>query len=114
MKKSKLKSLVKAARKTAEKDIRLSLTSSLKDIAAQFGEGSKKLSKDIEKGSKQLAKKLARDIRIDKASFIKTEDAAIIESDPQVVATEVTAETPLAVPAKTKKSKSVQTEEVPS
>lgn len=112
MKKSKLKSLVKSARKTAEKDIRSSLTNSLNEIAAQFGEGSKKLSKDITKGSKQLAKKLAADIKIDKASFIKKEDAAIIETDPQPLSSVVVKEAAQEAPAKTKKPKAVKTEEV--
>jgi hypothetical protein len=109
MKKSKLKSLVKSARKTAEKDIRLSLRNSLTEIAGQFGEGSKKLNKDIEKGSKQLAKKLAKDIRIDKSSFIKQEDAEIIESDALTVIS-----SPEDDSVKTKKTKAVKTEIVPS
>lgn len=71
MKKSKLKSLVKSARKTAEKDIRLSLITGLKEIAGTFGEGSKKINKDIEKSSKQLAKKLSKDIKINKAAIIE-------------------------------------------
>lgn len=106
MKKSKLKSLVKSARKTAEKDIRLSLTSSLKDIAAQFGE-SKKLNRDIAKGSKLLAKKLAKDIKIDKSSFIKTDDVAMIDTDQSASVTAVTSS-----PAITKKTKAVKAEEV--
>jgi len=64
MKKKKLKSLVKSARKTAEKDIRADLVKGLNEIAGKFGEGSKKLTKDIEKGARQLAKKLAKDIKI--------------------------------------------------
>lgn len=71
MKKSKLKSLVKSARKTAEKDIRLSLITGLKEIAGVFGEGSKKINKDIEKSAKQLAKKLSKDIKINKTAIIE-------------------------------------------
>jgi uncharacterized protein (DUF58 family) len=74
MKKSKLKSLVKTARKTAEKDIHLSLLASLKDIAGKFGENSKKLNKDIEKGARQLSKKLAKDIKINKSIFITVKE----------------------------------------
>ena len=74
MKKNKLKSLVKAARKTAEKDIHLSLVTSLQDIAGKFGEGSKKLNKDIEKGARRLAKKIATDIKIDKSVFIEVKE----------------------------------------
>jgi len=74
MKKNKLKSLVKAARKTAEKDIHLSLVTSLQEIAGKFGEGSKKLNKDIEKGARRLAKKIATDIKIDKSVFIEVKE----------------------------------------
>lgn len=113
MKKSKLKSLVKSARKTAEKDIRLSLKNNLKEIAAQFGE-SKKLSRDIEKGSKILAKKLAKDIKIDKSSFIKKDDAVIIEADHQIIAAESAVTTPEPAAGKAKKTKAVNPEEVPA
>lgn len=78
MKKSKLKSLVKTARKTAEKDIHQSLLASLKDIVGKFGEGSKKLNKDVEKGAKQLSKKLAKSIKVDKSAFIVVADPAIV------------------------------------
>ena len=74
MKKNKLKSLVKAARKTAEKDIHLSLVTSLQEIAGKFGEGSKKLNKDIEKGARRLAKKIATDIKINKSVFIEVKE----------------------------------------
>jgi len=75
MKKSKLKSLIKSARKTAKEDIRTSLVIELKEIASKFGTGSKKLHKDIEKGSKQLAKKLAKDIKIDKSTLVATDQS---------------------------------------
>ncbi|MDO7742715.1 MAG: hypothetical protein MUP99_03045 [Pedobacter sp.] len=74
MKKSKLKSLVKAARKTAEKDIHQTLLASLQEIAGNYGEGNKKLNKDIEKGARRLAKKLATDIKIDKSVFIEVKE----------------------------------------
>jgi len=106
MKKSKLKSLVKSARKTAKKDIRLSLVAGLKEIASKFGEGSKKLNKDIEKGSKQLAKKLSKDIKIDKS--------AIIENGNQTIAAEVVVETPQAPSSKKQKTKAAKAEEVPA
>ncbi|HEY0177030.1 MAG TPA: hypothetical protein VGC08_11675 [Pedobacter sp.] len=76
MKKSKLRSLVKSARKTAKKDIKLNLISELKEIAGKFGQGSKKLERDIEKGSKQLAKKLSKDIKIDKSAIIEANKQA--------------------------------------
>ena len=93
MKKSKIKSLIKSARKTAEKDIRLSLAAGLKEIAGKYGEGSKKLKKDIKKGSKQLAKVLSNDIKIDKS--------ALQETRSQVTAP-VTAETGVPVVSQTK------------
>jgi len=81
MKKKKLKSLVKAARKTAEKDIRLDLIAGLTEIVSKFGEGSKKLTKDIKKGAASLAKKLAKDIKIYDTAVIETsiENKAAIE-----------------------------------
>jgi len=80
MKKSKLKSLVKAARKTAEKDIHQSLLSTLSEIAGNYGEGAKKLNKDIQKGARRLAKKLSANIKIDKSVFIEVkEDANVAE-----------------------------------
>lgn len=98
MKKSKLKSLVKTARKTAEKEIHLSLLASVKEIAGKFGEASKKLNKDIEKGSRQLSKKLSKDIKIDKSSFITVKDETSI--------TEVeTSTAPLVVKKEAKTSK---------
>lgn len=71
MKKDKLKSLVKAARKTARKDIELRLITELKELAGKLGQDSKKLKKDIEKGSKQLAKKLSRKLKIDKSAILE-------------------------------------------
>jgi len=76
MKKNKLKSLVKSARKSATKDIRLSLIADLNEITSTFGGGSKKLKKNIEQGSKQLAKKIAKNIKIDKSAFIKSDKVA--------------------------------------
>jgi hypothetical protein len=71
MKKKKLKSLVKSARKTVRNDIKRSLITELTGIAVKLGQDSKKLNKEIEKGSKELAKKLAKDIKIDKAAIVE-------------------------------------------
>ncbi|WP_158797697.1 hypothetical protein [Pedobacter sp. L105] len=73
MKKKQLKSLVKSARKTAEKDIRADLVKGLNEIASKFGEGSKKLTKDIEKGARLLAKKLAKDIKIYNSTTVESD-----------------------------------------
>jgi hypothetical protein len=70
MKKSKLKSLVKSARK----DIKLTLITELKDVAGKLGLDSKKGLKQIEKGSKQLAKKLSKQFKFDKSSSLKTKN----------------------------------------
>jgi translation initiation factor 2 alpha subunit (eIF-2alpha) len=70
MKKSKLKSLVNTARKSAEKDMKSNIAAALKEIAAQYGEGSKSLEKRIKKGSKQLAKELSKLIKVDKSVLI--------------------------------------------
>lgn len=100
MKKSKLKSLVKSARKTAKKDIRLSLVAGLKEIAGKYGNGSKKLEKDIKKGSKLLAKVLSKDIKIDKSALQETHSEI---SSPEIVETEA--------PALSKKKTAKLTEE---
>jgi len=106
MKKKKLKSLVKSARKSATKDIRLSLVAELKEITGTFGEGSKKLKKDIEQGSRQLAKKIAKNIKIDKSAFIK--------SDKLAEATEVLESQPVAEEITPKSKAKVAAEEVPA
>ncbi|MBC7914080.1 MAG: hypothetical protein H7Y07_08155 [Pyrinomonadaceae bacterium] len=69
MKKDKLKLLIKSARKTARKDIKLSLISELKEVADKLGQDSKKFNKEIEKGSKQLAKKLSKQLKINKSAM---------------------------------------------
>jgi len=75
MKKAQIKSLVKAARKTAKESIQLKLITDLKDFTAKLNQDSKKLNKEINKGAKQLAKKLAKEIKIDKASVVNTHNA---------------------------------------
>jgi uncharacterized protein (DUF342 family) len=69
MKKSKLKSLVKAERKTAQKDIKTGLVTAITEATASFGKGSKKLNKQIEQIAKQLSKLLDKDIKIDKEAI---------------------------------------------
>lgn len=76
MKKKKLRSLIKSARKTVKNDIQENLINGLKAITLQLGQDSKKLTKDIEKGARQLAKKLAKDIKIDKAAIIEVTELA--------------------------------------
>lgn len=85
MKKSKLKSLVKAARATAKKDIQTSIVTGLRETISQFGESSKKLNRDIEKAAKNLAKKISKDIKIYKTA---TADAQteVLPQEPVVLA----------------------------
>ena len=85
MKKSKLKSLVKTARKQAKKDIKSSLITELREIAGRFGQESKKIRKDIEKGSNQLAKKLSKDIKIDKSAILENRKENTAEQIVEVV-----------------------------
>ncbi len=84
MKKSKLKSLVKTARKKAKKDIKSSLITELREIAGRFGQDSKKIRKDIEKGSTQLAKKLSKDIKIDKSAILENSKENTVEQIAEV------------------------------
>lgn len=96
MKKSKLKSLVKSARKTAKKDIRLSLITELKEIAGKFGPNSKKINKEIQKSSKELAKKLSKDIKIDKLSIVEAvKDAKAAKKQTTEIDGETTAPEPV-------------------
>jgi hypothetical protein len=74
MKKSKLKSLLNTARKSAEKEINASVTAALKEITGQYGPGSKKLDKRIQKGAKQLSKELSKAIKLDKSLLIQSSD----------------------------------------
>lgn len=72
MKKAKLKSLVKAARKTAKESIANKVVTDLNAFTAELGQDSKKLNKQIKKGANQLAKKIAKEINIDKAALVNS------------------------------------------
>lgn len=76
MKKTKLKSLVKAARKNAAKDIQIGIATELKTVAGKLGQDVEKLSKAIEKEAKKVAKRLADKIKIDKAALVLANDEA--------------------------------------
>lgn len=69
MKKAKIKSLVKAARKTAKESIATKVITDLTAFTAELGHSSKKLNKEIKKGANQLAKKIAKEIKVDKTAF---------------------------------------------
>ncbi len=69
MKKAKLKSLLKAARRTTKKSIESKVIADLTAFTAEIGQDSKKLNKQIKKGANLLAKKIANKIKIDKAAF---------------------------------------------
>ncbi|NCD69722.1 hypothetical protein [Mucilaginibacter agri] len=76
MKKTKLKSLVKTARKNAAKDIQVSIATELKAAAGKLGQDVEKLSKTIEKEAKKVAKRLADKIKIDKTALVLANDEA--------------------------------------
>lgn len=66
MKKNKLKSLGKKARKTAFNDIKAKIADALTGVTSELGEVSKKLTKIIEKESGKFAKKISRKIKFNK------------------------------------------------
>ncbi|SFS40007.1 hypothetical protein SAMN04487890_101280 [Mucilaginibacter polytrichastri] len=84
MKKSKLKSLVKTARKNAQKDFQIAIAAELKVAAGKLGQDIEKLNKDIEKEAKKAAKRIAEKIKIDKTALVQANDdakaAAAVES----------------------------------
>ena len=64
MKNKKLKSLDKSARKEIRTTIESSLIADLVTLTGELGPASKKLDKEIKKGSKKLAKKLTKEIKV--------------------------------------------------
>ncbi|MEJ7780328.1 MAG: hypothetical protein WKF68_12145 [Daejeonella sp.] len=101
MKKNKLKTLVKSARKTALKDIKASLITQLSEISARLGQDPEKLSKTIGKGSKKLAKKLIKEFKIKKGVLKAAEKLDL--------PTLSVVETPLAVKSSTTTAQPVRT-----
>ena len=99
MKKNKLKTLVKSARKSTTVAIRASLVAQLKETAEKLGVASKKTTKEIEKSAKNLAKKLAAEVKVDK-------DALIAAAQAKEVA--AAKEAPAAEPAKAAEAKPVK------
>jgi hypothetical protein len=69
MKKQKLKSLVKNARRAERKNISLKITSELKAITEDLLPNSKKIEKTIKKDAKQLAKIISKRIHIDEKAL---------------------------------------------
>lgn len=65
MKNNDIKSLAKAARKSAATTIEAGLLTALKSIAAKLRQNEKHFQKEIEKGAKKLAKKLSKEIELD-------------------------------------------------
>ncbi len=76
MKKSKLKSLVKTARKNAQKDIQIVVAAELKVAAGKLGQDIEKLNKDIVKEAKKVAKRISQKIKIDKTALVQANDTA--------------------------------------
>jgi hypothetical protein len=93
----KLKPLIKAAKKTAQKNIQQMLVTQLTDITAKLGVTSKKLDKKIAKESKKLAKKFAKDIKFDKTLLNKTEDKPAIAEAPSNAAPAKVSQAPIPV-----------------
>jgi len=76
MKKSKLKSLVKTARKNAQKEFQVAIVAELKVAAGKLGQDIEKLNKDIEKEAKKASKRIAQKIKIDKNALVQSNDEA--------------------------------------
>jgi hypothetical protein len=70
MKKQKLKSLVKTARKAERKKIKSNIFLELKAVAEKLVPTSKKIEKVIKKEAKELAKVISLEIKIDKAALV--------------------------------------------
>jgi hypothetical protein len=100
MKNTKIKALVKAARKTAKEEIQTSLIANLKEVTSKLKHSSKKLDKKIEKGAKILAKKIAKDLIIDGPALQKEKEAVIAAPAPIQPKTTVKKEAAKAKPAK--------------
>jgi hypothetical protein len=109
MKKDPQKKLIKTARKTAQKSIKLKLITELEKAVGTLGKGSKKIIKEIDKVSGHLAKKLSKELEIDKSTIVKAVTKTKI---PKVIAKETAPGTdkPKAAPAK--KAETVATKPV--
>lgn len=70
MKDNKRKTLIKAVRKAAQKNILETLTPELTKISATIGAGSAKLEKVIAKELNRLAKKIAKEIELDETAIV--------------------------------------------
>jgi hypothetical protein len=70
MKKQKLKSLVKTARKAERKKIKSNIFLELKAVAEKLVPTSKKIEKVIKKEAKELAKVISLEIKIDEAALV--------------------------------------------
>ncbi|MFD1256868.1 hypothetical protein ACFQ3S_08665 [Mucilaginibacter terrae] len=87
MKKSKLKLLVKEARKSAKKDIEQSVIIQVKELTTNLAPNTKSVEKEINKGAKQLAKKVAKVLKFDTTVFAEVSEEvkqpeAINETEP--------------------------------
>ncbi len=78
MKKNKLKSLGKKAKKTATNDIKAKIAGALTAVTSELGEVSKKLAKIIEKESGKFAKKISRKIKFNKVAAEAPKDILAI------------------------------------
>ena len=104
MKKDPQKKLIKTARKTAQKNIKVKLVTELEKAIGTLGKGSKKIIKEIDKVSGHLAKKLSKELEIDKSTVVKAVTKTKI---PKVIAKETAASTDKPKPSPAKKAEPV-------
>jgi len=90
MKKSKIKKLIKKARKSAKTELEGTLITLIKDAVAPLGILSKKTTKDITKAAKTLAGKLAEKLPFETAEVVT--DEAEVNQKSETVLEEATKE----------------------
>lgn len=81
MKKNKLKSLVKSARRFTKKEIVKSLTEQISGSLLSYNLDSKKVKKEVNKAAKKLANKLSSEIKVDKKELRKNQSIVKVGDD---------------------------------
>ena len=81
MKKNKLKSLVKSARRFTKKEIVKSLTEQISGSLLSYNLDSKKVKKEVTKAAKKLANKLSSEIKVDKKELRKNQSIVKVGDD---------------------------------
>lgn len=111
MKNIKRKSLIKAAKKEAKKNIKSKLITELKRVLSTIGSGSAKLEKTIAKGSSKLAKKIANEIQLDEVAIVANAQPLKAEQ-PEAATAETPAKKAAVEKGFAKKAKTVKKEAV--